>query len=94
MSFLTGFAIYFIIWWTTLFIVIPYGVRSQAESGEIVEGTDPGAPVKPNLWMKLFWNSLLAGIVFLFYWAVTQIFGFSLDDVPSLFPEHLQFEKN
>ncbi len=91
MSFITGFAIYFIIWWLTLFVVLPYGNDSQAEVGDVTDGTDPGAPVNPQFLKKLIWNSMLAGAIFLLYWFVTRIFGFSLDNVPNLFPEHLKF---
>jgi len=41
-------AIYFIIWWLCLFTVLPFGVRSQVEAGEVVPGSEPGAPVKPR----------------------------------------------
>ena len=44
MSTTTVIAIYFLIWWMTLFAVLPWGVRSQEESGEVTPGTDPGAP--------------------------------------------------
>ena len=40
----TVIAIYFLIWWVTLFAVLPWGVRNQEESGEVAPGTDPGAP--------------------------------------------------
>ena len=36
-------AIYFTIWWIVLFAILPWGVRSQHEDGEVVAGTDPGA---------------------------------------------------
>ena len=45
MSWLTIAALYFILWWVVLFAVLPFGVRSQDESGEVEAGTDPGAPV-------------------------------------------------
>ena len=44
MSTSTLIAIYFLIWWVTLFAVLPWGVRNQEESGEVIPGTDPGAP--------------------------------------------------
>ena len=56
-------AIYFVIWWTMLFAVLPFGVRSQAESGEVSPGTDPGAPVAPRLVSKALWTSIVAAIV-------------------------------
>jgi predicted secreted protein len=90
MTVLSAFAVYFIIWWLTLFAVLPFGVRSQAESGEIAPGTDPGAPVHPHLATKLAANTLLAGIIFLLGWFAIHWFGFSLDQVPSLFPQDRQ----
>ena len=33
-----GIALYFIIWWTLLFAILPFGVRSQAEAGEVAHG--------------------------------------------------------
>jgi predicted secreted protein len=64
MSLVTAIAIYFIIWWVVLFAVLPWGVRSQHEGGEIVSGTDPGAPAVPRLLWKLLWTTVVAGIVF------------------------------
>jgi predicted secreted protein len=57
-------AIYFLIWWVTLFAVLPWGVRSQHEDGNFPEGTDPGAPVAARLVRKLIWTTLIASIVF------------------------------
>jgi predicted secreted protein len=69
----TALAVFFIIWWVTLFAVLPWGVRSQHESGEIVPGTDPGAPVLPNLWRKLLWTTLVAAVIFaVFYIAYVK----------------------
>jgi predicted secreted protein len=64
MSLATAIAIYFIIWWVVLFAVLPWGVRSQEEGGDVVAGSDPGAPLIPRLWWKLFWTTVVAGIVF------------------------------
>jgi predicted secreted protein len=63
-SWTTGAAIYFIIWWVTLFAVLPWGVRSQAETGEVVPGSDPGAPSIPHLRAKLAWTTIVATVVF------------------------------
>ena len=64
LSLTTAAAIYFIIWWVVLFAVLPWGVRSQSESGEIVPGSDPGAPAVPRLGAKLAWTTVVATIVF------------------------------
>ncbi len=59
----TIIAIYFLIWWLTLFAVLPFGVRSQGESGEMAPGTDPGAPAMHRLWSKLLWTTLIASAI-------------------------------
>jgi predicted secreted protein len=64
MSVTTAVAIYFIIWWTVLFAVLPWGVRSQVETGTVVQGTDPGAPAIPQLWLKLAWTTLVSTLIF------------------------------
>lgn len=64
MSLATAIAIYFIIWWVVLFAVLPWGVRSQEQSGDVVSGSDPGAPAVPYLWWKLLWTTVVAAVVF------------------------------
>ena len=56
-------ALYLMIWWTMLFAVLPFDVRSQAESGEFQRGTDPGAPVVPGLLKKALITSLLSAVI-------------------------------
>ena len=60
----TAAAVFFLIWWVVLFAVLPWGVRSQHEGGEVAPGTDPGAPVVPKLGRKLVWTTLVAGVIF------------------------------
>jgi predicted secreted protein len=64
MALSTAIAIYFIVWWVVLFVVLPWGVRSQEEGGEVVRGTDPGAPVISRIWWKLIWTTVIASVVF------------------------------
>jgi predicted secreted protein len=60
----TALAIYFVLWWVTLFVTLPFGVRSQHEDGVGVPGTDPGAPILTGMRRKLIWTTVLSGIVF------------------------------
>lgn len=61
----TAAAIFFLIWWVVLFAVLPWGVRSQQEGGDsIAPGTDPGAPVIPNLRRKLLWTTVVSLAIF------------------------------
>jgi predicted secreted protein len=60
----TGLAIYFVVWWLVLFAVLPFGVRSQAESDDELSGTDPGAPIKPQMGRKLIWTTIVSAVIF------------------------------
>ncbi len=64
----TAFAIYFVIWWVTLFLTLPFGVRSQHEDGEGAPGTDPGAPIVPGLRRKLIWTTVISAVIFALSW--------------------------
>jgi predicted secreted protein len=63
-------ALYFIIWWLTLFAVLPFGVRSQQESGETVTGSDPGAPAMMRLGRIALINSCVALLILALVWIV------------------------
>ncbi len=52
----TWFAIYFVLWWVTLFVTLPFGVRSQHEDGVGAPGTDPGAPIATLMGRKMIWT--------------------------------------
>ena len=77
-------AIYFIVWWIGLFAVLPWGVRSQHEAGEVTPGTEPGAPMTMRILRVVVANTIFATCVFaLFYFNYTQGW-ITLDDVPFL----------
>lgn len=60
----TAIAIYFLIWWITLFAVLPFGVHSQHEGEDYAQGTDPGAPIIARIGMKLVWTTIVATAIF------------------------------
>lgn len=62
-------ALYFIIWWVVLFAILPIGVRSQHEDGEVIAGTEPGAPQAPAMWKKVLWTTVAAVPVFALVYA-------------------------
>ena len=60
----TAFAIYFVIWWITLFLTLPFGIRSQHEDGVGAAGTDPGAPIASRMGRRLLWTTVLSAVIF------------------------------
>lgn len=81
MSITTAIAIYFLIWWIVLFAVLPWGVRSQDETGNVAHGTDPGAPAIPKLVVKLLWTTAVASLLFTGCYVVYTWRLVTLDDL-------------
>ena len=65
MGWALGIAVYVVIWWLTLFAVLPFGVRSQSESGSVVEGSEPGAPAAHLMGRKIVITTLISGALWL-----------------------------
>jgi predicted secreted protein len=64
-------AVYLVVWWLCLFVVLPFRVRNQIDEGEWVEGSERGAPRLARLWPKLLVTTLLAAAVSgLLLWAL------------------------
>jgi predicted secreted protein len=59
-----AFAIYFIVWWVCLFVVLPFGVRTQSDSGEMIQGTSAGAPINPRMGRVAALTTIAASIAF------------------------------
>ncbi|WP_439575488.1 DUF1467 family protein [Phreatobacter sp.] len=76
-------AIYFIIWWLTLFAILPFGIRSQIEAGAVVPGSDGGAPSRPGLAAKVLWTTLVSGVIFGLYYANYVTGYITLEDLPA-----------
>ena len=59
-----AFAIYFIVWWVCLFAVLPFGVRTQSDAGEVIQGTSAGAPVEPRMGRVFALTTIVATVAF------------------------------
>ncbi|WP_237151705.1 DUF1467 family protein [Oryzibacter oryziterrae] len=82
-------AIYFIMWWLSLFMVLPWGVRSQHEAGEITAGSEPGAPAVSHIGKKLAATTVLSALFFgVFVWVMNS--GLTLDMLPGPQVHHVQ----
>ncbi len=84
MTLVFAVAIYFIIWWIVLFAMLPIGVRTQDEEGEISPGTTESAPRYPNLLPKMVATTLVSTIVFAGVYAIVVHQLIALDDIPFL----------
>ena len=74
-------AIYFVVWWIVLFAVLPWGVRTQEEEGEVTLGTTASAPANPHLVKKAIATSLLAAVVTFVIWLFVGHYGFGVKEI-------------
>ena len=69
MGFWNALFIYVLIWWTTLFIVLPLGVSRNSDPDK---GHDVGAPVDAQMKRKLVINTLLSGAILAIIWILVE----------------------
>ena len=75
-------AIYFFIWWITLFAVLPFGVRTQQEEGSVVPGTPESAPAKPRLLRVAIINTIVATTIFAAVYLIIKFQLITADTFP------------
>ena len=64
MTITAAIVLYAVIWFLTLFCVLPYGTQSQEEAKEVTPGTPPGAPAAEVMKRKVWVTTLIATPVF------------------------------
>jgi len=64
MTWFSAVLVFVIVWWLVFFMSLPVGARSYHEAGEEVEvGNVPSAPMKPRLWTKAGVSTVIAAIL-------------------------------
>lgn len=63
MNWFSAFVVWLIIWWLVLFIILPIGIRGQAEEGDIVKGSEPGAPHTLDIKRKFIQTTIIASVL-------------------------------
>jgi predicted secreted protein len=70
MSIMSALALYGIIWFMTMFLVLPIRMKSQADAGEVVPGTHASAPSDAQMWHKVKIVTAIATLAFVVIVAV------------------------
>ena len=72
MSLTGSIAVFVIIWWLVLFMVLPIGSREVVDQADVEKGQDAGSPKRTRLLFKMLMTTLVSLVVFaLFYWLVS-----------------------
>ena len=86
MSWVSIVAIYFILWWVVLFAMLPFGLKTQEEEGEVTLGTVPSAPGGSHMLWAVIRTTIVSAIIFAAFYVAVVYYGFSFDDIPHIGP--------
>jgi predicted secreted protein len=77
MSWITGVLVFFVIWWTVIFAVLPLGVRRIEDP---TPGVDRGAPEKPELLRKAIICTAISAVLWCAWYVVWvyDVFSFRI----------------
>lgn len=86
MTWTSTIVLFVVIWALTLFIVLPIGMVTQADDGEVEPGTPASAPADEVMLRKFAITTVAAIAVFAIIYGTIQFGGLTLDDIPFLDP--------
>ena len=66
MSITSAIVLYVVIWFLVMFVTLPFHERSQAEDGDVVPGTQEGAPAHFRVKRTVVFVTIIATVV----WAI------------------------
>ena len=80
-------AIFFVLWWLVLFIVLATGVHSQQDAGEVVKGTVSSAPARHRAVRTILLATAATAVLYGLWLAASHFFGVTFQTVLDLFPD-------
>jgi predicted secreted protein len=86
MSWISVAAIYFIIWWLTLFVMLPFNLKTQDEEGGTTLGTVSSAPRGPHMLRAVLRTTVVSLIICGIFYGVTHGLGLTINDIPQIVP--------
>jgi len=87
MSWISLFAVYFIVWWLILFATLPFSLRTQDDEGEVTLGTTSSAPKGPHVLRAMLRTTIASFVLVGIYVYITRGLGLGFDDLPRIVPD-------
>jgi predicted secreted protein len=87
MQFLSAFAVYFVIWWIVLFMILPIGLRTQGDEQEIVLGTVESAPARFRGGRVVLLTTLASALIYGAWFVLSSYYGISMNSLPRIVPD-------
>ncbi|MEM9709367.1 MAG: DUF1467 family protein [Pseudomonadota bacterium] len=70
MGIVSGIVLFAVIWFLVLFVILPLRLETQGDRGEIVPGTQAGAPANLDMWKKARVTTYVAAAIWVVVAAV------------------------
>lgn len=88
MNLILAFAVFVVLWWVVLFAMLPMGLKTQDDEGDITLGTVSSAPGRTwHVVRSMIWATVVSAALLAAFYGVTSYFGIGLDDIPHIIPE-------
>jgi predicted secreted protein len=71
MGWVSGIAVYIVIWWLVIFMVLPWGVQ-PIERGDVEKGHAASAPLRPRMLRKVAITTLISAVLWLIAYAIIE----------------------
>lgn len=91
MSGITITAVFFVAWWLTFVALANFGVKTQADTGNIVAGTPSGAPDNPRILRNVIRTTIVSAIITGFIYWLINYSGLTLADYPFM-PDFIDYK--
>ena len=86
MSIAASLVLFASIWAVVFFMVLPFGMVTQAEDGDVLPGTPASAPANTVMVRKIVITTAIAAVAFAVIWSSITYRLVTLDDIPFLTP--------
>jgi predicted secreted protein len=83
----SAIALFFVVWWTVLFAMLPFGLHTQDEANDVTLGTVPSAPRGPHMRKVVIRTTIAAVVICAIFYGLTKGLGYTFDDLPHIVPE-------
>lgn len=84
MAFTSAIVVFAVLWFLTLFCVLPFDAQSQEEAGEVVLGTPKSAPANARMKRKFMLTTVIATVIWV-PMCLAIIYGFISADTMDLY---------
>lgn len=86
MTWISLFALYFVMWWLVLFAMLPFGLKTQDEDENVTLGTVASAPRGPHMLKAVIRTTIVTAVILAAFYVATRVCGLGFGDIPRIVP--------